>query len=228
MQNAERKWFEAELKGNPGLQKELELRRRVNKHVDNQEAIAFRKTLMNAEAKHRKAVTARKNSVKKNIKYAAVFAGLMVLGSTGFYLSRDNSAIDYADKYSPEYTPLTVSRSLTADMDKAYYKATDLYNSGNYTEAIKWFNMIVGEDMQIEYLKGSSHMNIQQYKEAIGSFSKVVEDNDNLFIEDAKFYLAVCYLQTGQKEKALPVLEGVISSENRHSRDAKKLLKKVD
>ncbi|MFP4488904.1 MAG: tetratricopeptide repeat protein [Bacteroidales bacterium] len=228
MENAEKKWFEAELEGNPGLQKELELRKKVNKYTANQEAIAFRQTLMNAETRHRKAAAAGIGKAKKLVRYAAIFAGLMLLGSAGLYLTGDIGNTDYADKYSPEYTPLSLSRSLSADMDEAYMKATDLYQAGDYSEAIRWFNMIVDEDMQLEYMKGTSHMHIEQYTEAIGSFNKVVEDNDNLFIEDAKFYLGICYLQTGQDNKARPVLEGISGSDSRHSRDARRLLRKID
>ncbi len=228
MQNAEKKWFEAELEGNPGLQKELELRRKVNKHTANQEAIAFRQTLINAETRHRQAAGSSRGKARKLARYAAIFAGLMLLGSVSLYLVQDSGNIDYADKYAPEYTPLSVSRSLSAEMDEAYIKATSLYQAGDYSEAIRWFNMIVDEDMQVEYMKGTSHMHIEQYKEAIGSFSMVVNNNDNLFLEDAKFYLGICYLQTGQEIKAKPVLESISNSDNRHSKNARKLLRKIN
>lgn len=228
MQNAEKKWFEAELGGNPGLQKELDLRKKVNKHTANKEAIAFRQTLMNAEARHRQAAGSAGRRTKKLVRYAALFAGLMLLGSVSFYLVRDSGSTDYAQKYSPEYTPLSASRSLPADMDEIYIRATGLYQAGDYSEAIKWFNMIVDKDMQVEYMKGTSHMKIEQYNEAIGSFNRVVKDNDNLFLEDAKFYLGICYLQTGQDIKARPYLESISKADNRHSRDARKLLRKID
>ncbi len=226
MQSAEKEWFEAELEGNPGLQKELELRRKVNKYVDNQDAIAFRQSLMNAETRHRKAVAKRKAATKQVIQYAAIFAGLILIGTISLYI-RTNNIADIATKYSPEYAPLAAYRSSSAGLDEAYTRATEYYNSGNYTEAIRWFNRIVDADMQVEFLKGSSHMHISKYNEAIGSFSKVVEDNDNLFIEDAIFYLGVCYIQTDQADKAKELLVGVVNSENRHKKDARKLLRKI-
>lgn len=228
MQSSEKKWFEAELEGNPGLRKELELRRKVNKYVDNQDVIAFKQTLMNAEARHRKAAARKKAATKIIIQYAAIFAGLILVGAIGFYILRNDNTSDIASTYTPDYAPLASYRSSSAELDKAYTRATECYNSGNYTEAIKWFNMIVNPDMQVEFLKGSSHMQISQYNEAIGSFSKVVKDNDNLFIEDAKFYLGICYIQTDQENKAKDLLEDIINSENRHKKDAKKLLRKIN
>lgn len=231
MQNAEKKWFEAELEGNPGLKEELELREKVNKYTADSKAIAFRQTLMNAEARHRQTAGSVRSKASKFVRYAAVFAGLMLLGSLSFYLARDSSNIDYAAKYSPEYSPLSVSRSVpsSADgMDEIYKKATGLYEDENYSEAIRWFNMIVDADMQVEYMKGASHMHIDQFNEAIGSFNRVMKDNDNLFIEDATFYLGVCYLQTGQDKKARTILESISESGNRHHSDARKLLRKID
>lgn len=228
MQSAEKKWFEAEVEGNPGLKKELELRRKISGHLENQDAIAFRQSLMSAEARHRKARAQRKAATKHVIQYAAVFAGLIIIASLGLFTLRNTSDADIASKYSPEYVPLSVSRTSSAMIDEAYSLATEYYNSGNYTEAIKWFNRIVDADMQVEFLKGSSHMQISEYDKAIGSFSKVVDDNDNLFIEDARFYLAVCYLQTGELDSSKQLLEAIAGSENRHRKDARKLLKKID
>jgi tetratricopeptide (TPR) repeat protein len=228
MQSAEKKWFEAEMEGNPGLKKELELRKKISGHLENQEAIAFRQSLMNAEARHRKARAQRKAATKHVVQYAAVFAGLVIIATLSLFTLRNNGDADIASKYSPEYVPLTVSRTSSAMIDEAYSMATEYYNRGNYAEAIKWFNRIVDTDMQVEFLKGSSHMQINQYSEAIGSFSKVVKDNDNLFVEDARFYLAICYLQTDDQERSKELLEAIAGSENRHSKDAKKLLKRID
>ncbi|MBS0010884.1 MAG: tetratricopeptide repeat protein [Bacteroidales bacterium] len=227
MQNAEKKWFEAELEGNPGLRKELELQKKVNKYVGNQDAMAFRQTLMNAEGRHRKSAAKKRHAAKQLIQYAALFAGLVLIGTMGYYLMRNSDAADAATKYSPEFTPLTASRSLPGVIDEAYTRATEYYSSGNYAEAIVWFNRIVDSDMQVEFMKGSSHMEISQYNDAIGSFSKVLEDNDNLFIEDSRFYLGICYIQTGQDESAKQILETVVNSENRHRKDARKLLRKI-
>lgn len=228
MQSAEKEWFEAELEGNPSLKKELELRRKVNKYADNQDAIAFRQTLLNAENRHRKAAAKRKATTKQIVQYAAIFVGLILIGSITLYIRNNNNTADIATKYSPEYSPMASYRSASATFDEVYITATEYYNAGNYNEAIKWFNRIVDSDMQVEFLKGSSHMHIRKYNEAIGSFSKVVEDNDNLFIEDARFYLGVCYIQTNQTDRAKELLEGIINSENRHKKDARKLLRKID
>ncbi|MDT8401575.1 MAG: CDC27 family protein [Bacteroidales bacterium] len=228
MQSAEKKWFEAELEGNPGLKKELELRRKINSHLENQDAIAFRQSLMKAEARHRKTAAKRKVATKQLVQYAAVFAGLILIASIGLYTAINKADVNIAEKYSPEYVPLSVTRSSSASIDEAYLRATEYYNAGNYTEAIEWFNRIVATDMQVEFMKGSSHMKISQYEKAIGSFSKVVEDNDNLFIEDARFYLAVCYLHTGEEDTSKILLGAIINSENRHKKEARKLLRKID
>ncbi len=227
MQNSEKKWFEAEMEGNPSLRKEMELRKRVNGFIEDQDSVAFRKILMDAEKKHRNIAAVRnKVATKRVIQYVAVFAGLMLLGYAGLLFTGNNDT-DYASMYSPDYTPLTTARSMSDEMDNAYLKATEFYKSGNYEEAIVWFNKLLNPDMQVEFLKGNSYMKISEYREAIVSYTKVVDDNDNLFIEDARFYLSVCYLETEQSDKAKALLEGIMNSESRYKKDAKKLLKKI-
>ncbi|NLA49234.1 MAG: hypothetical protein GX876_07185, partial [Bacteroidales bacterium] len=57
--------------------------------------------------------------------------------------------------------------------------------------------------------------------------TKVMDDRDNLFFEDAQWYLSLCYLKTSEKDKAVNTLKAVKESGSVYSRNAGKILKKI-
>jgi thioredoxin-like negative regulator of GroEL len=56
---------------------------------------------------------------------------------------------------------------------------------------------------------------------------KVIDDNDNLFLEDAEWYLALCYLKTQEPEKAADVLDQIKRSESIYKKDAARIMRKM-
>ena len=61
-------------------------------------------------------------------------------------------------------------------------------------------------DMQVVLLKGVSNFEEKKYPEAKQSFGKVIDDKNNLYIDQAQWYLALCYLNTNETEKAKQLL----------------------
>jgi hypothetical protein len=55
----------------------------------------------------------------------------------------------------------------------------------------------------------------------------VISDNNNLFIETAKWYLALCYVKTDEREKAIQHLEAIKSEGGIYKNDAKKIIRKL-
>ncbi len=64
-------------------------------------------------------------------------------------------------------------------------------------------------------MTGISKFEEENYPEAKVSFTKVIDNKDNLFFEDAQWYLALCYLKTGEKDKAVNSLS-VIKTIRKH------------
>ncbi len=81
--------------------------------------------------------------------------------------------------------------------------------------------------MESTMLYGVSNYEEENYPEAKQSFTKVIDNNNNLFLEDAQWYLALCYLKTDEKEKAIDQLNFIKKSESIYRDDARKILRKM-
>jgi len=71
-------------------------------------------------------------------------------------------------------------------------------------------------------------MEEEKYQKAKTSFDNIISDKDNLFIEQAKWYLGMCYLKTENTEKAENVLKEIIKEESYYKDVAVKVLKDLD
>jgi hypothetical protein len=81
--------------------------------------------------------------------------------------------------------------------------------------------------MQSVLLNGVANFEDQKYPEAKQSFVKVINDNNNLYIETAKWYLALCYVKTNEREKAIQQLEIIKKEGGIYSNDAKKVAREL-
>ena len=228
MQPSEFKWFEKELDGNLWLQEELDLRRKTNEYAGNSDAIDFRQKLMKVEDNHRSRGPISKAVSSKPAYYAAVILGIIII--SGIFIIRDLS--DNTEKLITEntiYSPPMNPRSATLVNSQLYMTALDLYKQQDFEQAVIWFEKILDaettEGAEYNYMFGFSNMKIERYGPAINSFTKVIDHSDNMYLNDAQWYLAVCYYRTNDKAKLIPLLETIASSESIHKKPARKLLR---
>jgi thioredoxin-like negative regulator of GroEL len=81
--------------------------------------------------------------------------------------------------------------------------------------------------MESVMMTGISKFEEENYPDAKVSFTRVIDNKDNLFFEDAQWYLALCYLKTGEKDKAVNSLTFIKQSESIYSNNARKILRKM-
>jgi len=229
MDEAEKEWFRKELEGNEKLRREVELRNRTDVILKDRDIMNLRNKL-NAIEKRRKApVPEAKPGKLLNIRYAAAIASLVIIGSIAV-LSRgkpDSDAI--ISRYYKPYEVATISRSVNMATNSDNFRlAVEYYNVRDYRNAAIYFSRVLEDDpgdMHTELLNGISNFETQNYPEASGSFSKVIEDNNNFYIDHAQWYLALCYIKTGEKEKAVNQLATIEDSRTIYRKGAKKILR---
>lgn len=231
MNDAEKAWFLKELENNDILRNEVELRKRTDNVLRNNDIIRLRNK-MNEIERIRAAVKPVKNPAKRILlRYAAAIAGLIMVGSMALYFNgRSLTTDEILNRFYKSYEVTSPSRSQQAISNSDYSTAIEYYNIHDYSNAALYFSKVLESDdryMESAFLGGVSNFEIKNYPDASRSFVKVVDNNDNLFIEDAQWYLALCYLRTDEYAKAAEQLAMIKNSGSIHSRDAKSILKKM-
>jgi len=227
---AEKAWLNKEMKRDPALERELNLRRRTDEILAGREILDLRARLGTIEMKKRSASSLRRTAVKA-ARYAAAIAVVALISSVLYLVLRPAPTSDqlYTSYYSGYESPGAV-RSGTSSGNALMDNALAFYSAREYDKAIGYLEQVITSDqgnMEPVFMYGMANMEVSNFPVAEGSFTKVINHNDNLYIEDAAWYLGLCYMMTDEKEKAVNQLSAIADSRNRHSRQAAKLLRKL-
>ncbi|MCU0371569.1 MAG: tetratricopeptide repeat protein, partial [Bacteroidales bacterium] len=81
----------------------------------------------------------------------------------------------------------------------------------------------------VMYYSGISNIEIKNYPKAIQMFESIISDADNLYVENAQWYLGLSHLVAGEMQEADSIFN-VIASVNDHyyCKDAKSILEKIN
>lgn len=230
MNQTEKNWFEKELEGNDALRKEVTLRKKVDNAMLQHDLISLRNKLVNLERERKEKVIASSGKKSVGIRYAAAIAGFLVIGSVAIIALQRQNPDEFINNSMNKFETQGASRSVTSTGDLSYEKALTFFESHDYSRAAVLFDEFLSKhpgNMEVQFLNGVSEMNNRNYPEAKLSFSTVINDNNNLFIDNAKYGLAMCLVKTNDIEKARHLLLQISDSESKHRREAKQLLRKL-
>ena len=231
MDEAEKQWFRKELAGNEKLRREVDLRNKTDNILKNQDLLNLRNKLNAIEKQREVSIPAKKQGGRPVIKYAAVLAALIIIGGLMMFSnSRKMSSDEIISRYYKPYETAASSRSPEIVKNNDYTLALDYYDIHDYRNAAIYFNKVVESEpgnMQSTLLNGISNFENHNYPAAKSSFSKVIQDNDNFYIDHAQWYLAMCYIITEEKAKAVKQLSLIKNSNTIYRKDARKVLRSL-
>jgi TolA-binding protein len=229
MSESEKQWFLKELEGNEKLRNEVNLRKRTDEILKNQNVMSLRNKLSEIENRRKEVKNPVKDSKKTVfIRYAAVFAGLILIGSIAMFSGKNLNSEKIMKHYYKIYEPPTSQRSAESGTNADFNLALEFYNTHDYEKAAVLFNKVLENkpnDMQTVLLKGVANFEEKKYPEAKQSFVKVIDDKDNLYIDQAQWYLALCYLNTYETEKAKQLFKIIVKGDGIYKSDAKKIIR---
>lgn len=223
-------WLNSEIKKDPALAREFNLRRKTDEIIAQRQVIDLRNKLTAIERNKRSSGTLRRTMVK-SARYAAAVA-LVAIISTAFYIvMRPGSSPDelYSANYSRYESPGAVRSAVSPD-NSLMENAIASYSAREYEKAIMYLEQVINtgqEDMESVFMHGMANMEVKNYPVASGSFTRVIEHNDNLYLEDAEWYLGLCYMMTGNKEKAIRQFTDIASSGSRYGKQAARLARRI-
>lgn len=156
----------------------------------------------------------------------AVFA--VVIGGTWEYLDGRKPANVYAQFYSP-YQSFGIDRS-GGKVQGVLSLALQKYNEQRYQEALSLFQLVIkqnGNDPAGNFYAGMSYQELRQYQKAIYHYDRVIRNHDNLFVEQAEWYMGLCFLQTNNRNKAIPLFQKIQNEHGYYGSKAEKILKEI-
>jgi tetratricopeptide (TPR) repeat protein len=227
-------WISKELESNAVLADDIKLYREVDQAIREQDVLELRNQL---DFVHNSLDEAIRNPKKvpryrKVLSYAAI-ASLAVLISVGVMYKLQNKKlgnVEIFEKYYEPYEITMVYRSGEAPREKLMAEARQYYDVGRYQEAIVLFEKLLDlnpDDMETNLYSGISYLEIEKYSDADKSFNKIISHNDNLFIEQAEWYLGFCYLMTGNTEVARSHFDKIAQSKSSYKNKALVIAKRI-
>jgi tetratricopeptide (TPR) repeat protein len=131
-------------------------------------------------------------------------------------------------KYYKVYEPPTTQRSAVSGTNADFTLALEFYNTRDYERAAALFTKVLEKkpnDMEVVLLNGVSNFEEKKYPEAKQSFGKVIGDKNNLFIDQAEWYLALCYMNTNESDKAKQLFNIIVKEGGIYKDNARKIIR---
>ena len=227
-------WFEKELDSNSELQVELNLQKDLNEALGQDDILDLREKL---NAIH-EMVDPEPNRKKIKKTFSENWVGIaaasaVILVAIGFLLTNSINPVQTAEElFDQHYEPYIIPTNYrsAAEINNVFHMALVEYGNQDYQKALLLFEKVLIKDesrMDVTLLTGISNLEIENYNKANNSFMKVIDQNDNLFIEQAEWYLALCYLKTGEQEKAHLQFGKIIADNSLYKEEAEDILKKL-
>jgi tetratricopeptide (TPR) repeat protein len=115
--------------------------------------------------------------------------------------------------------------------DQNIVEAVIKFQQKDFRKAAVLFKSIIDSDntnIAVWFYYGISNIETMNYDNAIKAFNTIIEQNDNLYIEHAEWYLGLCYLKNNLEDKAIDQFAVVASNpDNFHRQEAKNILEKL-
>jgi len=225
--------FEAELAQNKGLQSEIDLIKNVDRALQEKDIMQLRNNLRNIaneniNEKPTELSIGGKLRIRKLAISIAAASIILFAGITGI-LNYTSEADVYQNFYT-KYETSGVSRSNNSSSDQTFALALQKYNNEDYQSALNLLQEVISKDennMASHFYSAISLQELGKYKNAIEEYEVVVVDKDNLFIEQAEWYIGLCFIQTREDEKAIKQFKKIADEKGFYQQKAVAILRKI-
>jgi hypothetical protein len=226
--------FEAELSANKDLLAEINLIRSIDLAINENDVMQLRGSIQNIAAQ----IASEKQTERsfaghfkaRKIIYAAVAASLIIMLSISGLLSRQVSQDELYQKFYTTYPTTGINRSASMINDKTMSEALQKIDNKDFRTAISLLQEVIERDqnnMVGHFYSGVSLQETGKYKSAIDEYQTVMIDKDNLFIEQANWYIGLCYLQTNENKKAYTQFKKIAENGGYYQLKAQAILRKM-
>jgi len=222
--------FENALVNDASLKAEYKLRKDIDNAIKEQDITLLRDQLDEiADISPYRSKSGLLSFIKNSKRWVAAAAITLLLAFGGSAYLITNQPVSNEMVFNEFYKPykVTVSyRSADSELNNILTSAFEAYKDQNFTHALTLFQKVLNkrEDIAVRMYSGVSYIEIEEYKKANKSFKKILDGEDNLFIDQAKWYLAMCYIKVGNLDKAKYWLKNLKSTSDHYEEKAEQVL----
>lgn len=226
------KRFENEIKTNAALAKELDLEKDLNTILKQEDVIDLRRKLIKQSETYKNTkketpVIAFHTKRRRYIIAASFALAVLIGGSVYLMLPKKYTNKKLFSMYYNSNNIIDISRSGNDNLVEAIRK----YEQKDYKNALIIFNEVLKKNKKniaIRFYTGISSIETQNYSKAVKSFKYIIADNNNLYVEHAKWYLGLCYLKNDSINQAISEFKAISKdTTNYHQKEAVEILKKI-
>lgn len=165
---------------------------------------------------------------KPNFSYLKIAASILILIAAGWFGYHNFSGTDYSNLYAENYntypnTVYTITRSDT--INSLEREAFVAYEVEDYELALEKFKTLESKD-DFNFYRAQSYLKLNKEEEAKLLFEKVILQN-NRFVAESHWYMALIYIKEKDKDMALGYLDDLVTNYNYKKTDANKLIEKL-
>lgn len=217
--------FKTSLETNAVLAKELNAYQVIQDSIGNTKKHQLMDTLGEIHATHNEQ-TNRKGLFMRSPRIYAAAASIIILIAAGIsllWMQSDQSATVLFDQYFVAESASFNVRSASSSIEQPVLQGMQYYELHDYDAALEMFNKAPNNLMGKLY-GGLSLMELGDFDKASTKFEYIIEHNDNLFIDQAQWYLGLCYLRTDKQKQAVEAFTKIAEQSGVYKTKAQKIL----
>lgn len=211
----ERTNFLAEIDQNPLLKEELETQQAIQDGIEHRNNQELRTRFKAIAAETQKAPENSRVIPMRFVKMAASVAAVCVLCFAAYFLL--NTPSDSQSLFANYYEPSELTLTRSTDLQEDLVKVKELYNTKQYDEALPLFKNIIDKDPTSSSLRlayGNALLTCKKIDQAREQFDYIIDANDPLYSEQARWYLALLKLKEGNLKSAKNDLNILVNDKN--------------
>ncbi|MBI9038216.1 MAG: tetratricopeptide repeat protein [Bacteroidales bacterium] len=225
--------FEKKMKSNKKLKAEVEFQKELQDSLNDKQIFDLKNNL---EKIHNEAKNAQNSETNqepvvrelfiKKIQLAAAVIIIMIIASSVFYFMNNRTMSNetlYGIYYEPAKTMLVVRSGNNDEVN--LMQALQKYNHNDYDGAIEVFEK--DNSKMAKFFLALSYMETNRVLDAVNLLKAIIEENDNLFVDQAEWYLGLCYLKLNETEKAIIQFSKISQSNSIYKIKSEEILKNI-
>jgi len=219
--------FKVNLETNNELAQELKLQQELKEMLVDTDKMQLRNTINKIYTQN-----ASTGVFSQKWKLQAIAAAVIIMMLIGGGLlfnhmqSSGSSNMALYEEYFNVDKELFTVRAGNTNKSNALTEGLKAYNNNDFSTALTLFNKN-SDNMAVKLYAGFSYMELAKFDKAEIMFNEIITNNNNLFIDQAEFNLALCYVATDNLADAKVLLTTIINGKTAYSSKAQELLREL-